>query len=282
MRTDPKPAPPDVPPFGVIRAIGFARQSGRKPPATMRVFGRYALVFVIEGRARYQDANGLDQIVGAGDVILVFPDLLHGYQPLPGESWTQFWLTFEGPVFDQWQACGFISPSTPLHHARPVDYWLRRLQAIAGAGPQPPRPGTPDQLVEVCRLQLALAEIVGESGRPPPQQPEADRAWVARAEALLEADPERRLDFRQIAGAMGMSYDRFRRRFTQLAGVPPARYRNDRQIARACELMQQGTLTDRAIAERLGFCDEFYFSRRFKQVTGSSPREYRRNIPTLT
>jgi len=43
--------------------------------------------------------------------------------------------------------------------------------------------------------------------------------------------------------------------------------------------MQGGNLTDRQIAERLGFCDEFYFSRRFKQLTGRSPRQFREELP---
>jgi AraC-like DNA-binding protein len=244
----------------------------------MRVFGRYALVYIVEGRVRYEDANQVNRMVGRGDVILVFPHLEHTYQPAPDELLTEFWITFEGPVFDRWQASGLIDSTRPVHHAAPVDYWLRRLQAIAGRGPQP---GGATPLVQVCRLQLALAEIVSGSTRPTPGRSDEDREWAARAEALLETDLERALNLRDVAGAMGMSYDRFRRRFTALAGVAPARYRSARLIAHACELMQQGSLTDRAIAERLGFSDEFYFSRRFKQITGWSPREYRRNVPTL-
>lgn len=57
------------------------------------------------------------------------------------------------------------------------------------------------------------------------------------------------------------------------------KYRLIRRIDRACELMQQGRLTDRQIAECLGFCDEFYFSRRFKQNTGKSPRPASRPCP---
>ena len=45
---------------------------------------------------------------------------------------------------------------------------------------------------------------------------------------------------------------------------------------RACELMQNRTLKDRQIAGVTGRCDEFYFSRRFKSVTGQSPRQPRR------
>jgi len=43
--------------------------------------------------------------------------------------------------------------------------------------------------------------------------------------------------------------------------------------------MQNRSLKDRQIAESLGFCDEFYFSRRFKAVTGQSPRQFRLNSP---
>jgi AraC-like DNA-binding protein len=49
-------------------------------------------------------------------------------------------------------------------------------------------------------------------------------------------------------------------------------------VDRACELMQERRLTDKQIAESLGFCDEYYFSRRFKQMTGRSPRAFRRQM----
>jgi AraC-like DNA-binding protein len=35
----------------------------------------------------------------------------------------------------------------------------------------------------------------------------------------------------------------------------------------------------RVIAEELGFCDEFHFSRRFKQIAGVSPAVYRKRLP---
>lgn len=43
--------------------------------------------------------------------------------------------------------------------------------------------------------------------------------------------------------------------------------------------MQQTDLSDKQIAAELGFCDEFHFSRRFKQITGRSPRAFRSGLP---
>ena len=46
-------------------------------------------------------------------------------------------------------------------------------------------------------------------------------------------------------------------------------------------LMTERNLNNKEIAETLGFYDEFHFSRRFHQITGQSPRQFRRamNLP---
>ena len=44
--------------------------------------------------------------------------------------------------------------------------------------------------------------------------------------------------------------------------------------------MQEQNLTNKEIAYRLGFCDEFHFSHRFKQIMGKSPQRFRRSIPS--
>lgn len=38
-------------------------------------------------------------------------------------------------------------------------------------------------------------------------------------------------------------------------------------------------MPDRKIAHVLGFIDQYYFSRRFKQITGSSPRAFEQDCP---
>ncbi len=238
--------------------------------APFRKFDQYALVYLLDGSGRYEDTNGRAQPVRPGDIILVFPELPHAYGPGPGEHWTEFYLCFDGPVFELWQSRGLLDPRQPLYHLEPVHFWMQRFESILGV---PRQPGSAPPLFEVCRLQQLLAEVLlGGNSSPAHQQ---DVQWTSRACALLESDLESAFDLAVLARRFGMSYQTFRKRFTRILGQSPTRYRAARLIDRACELMQQGQLSDKEIARGLGFCDEFYFSRRFKQITGQTPRQFR-------
>jgi AraC-like protein len=46
--------------------------------------------------------NGNAQAVAAGDLIWVYPDLGHEYGPWKGERWDEFFVVFDGPIFDLW------------------------------------------------------------------------------------------------------------------------------------------------------------------------------------
>lgn len=101
---------------------------------------------------------------------------------------------------------------------------------------------------------------------------------VAEARLALDANLDQEVDLRELCRRHGIGFSTFRMRFTQIVGVPPSRYRAERAIERACELMREGKLSDKQIAYQVGFADELYFSRRFKALRGMSPTEYRESV----
>lgn len=81
---------------------------------------------------------------------------------------------------------------------------------------------------------------------------------------------------RAVCAALDLSYETARRTFRRDNGITFNQYIKGRLIQ---EASMQLLLTDRTIqqiAAGLGFGDEFYFSRLFKQKMEYSPREYRR------
>ncbi len=238
-----------------------------------RRFGRFALVYLLGGHGRFQDDPGIDQAVSAGDVITIFPDVGHRYGPRPDQTWREMFIVFDGPVFDQWYAAGLIDPARPIHNARPVDVWRRRFEHVTESRGS----DQADALLEVCRVQHLLADLLG--GPSGVSHDDHESAWARDAAELIDQSIPGRIDWSRLARQLHVSSATLRRRFGHHFGASPARYRNRRIIEAACRMMQQTDLTDQQIANRLGFCDPYYFSRCFKQYIGQSPRQYRRSLP---
>jgi AraC-like DNA-binding protein len=263
---------PGVPAHAAPGSSAYSRKGS--PAHPMRVLGSYVVVYLLEGSGFYRDANWYFQPVRAGDLILVFPELAHRYGPGPGEQWGEFYLEFDGPVFDLWHEVGLLDVTRPVHHLEPIDYWLGRFKAIAEA----PRPvNLAGRIGEVYRFLGILTEFLASDSVEAVEMP--DMWWLSRARSLLETHLNRDVDLAQIARQVGLSYASFRKRFQQHTGVSPARYRATRRIDAACELLQHTRMTSKEVAKSLGFSDEFYFSKRFKQITGMTPRAFRQRLP---
>ena len=86
-----------------------------------------------------------------------------------------------------------------------------------------------------------------------------------------------RLD--ELAGVACRSRDRLSREFSRDFGVPLKEFIG-RELGRRAEFeLLSGCRSIKEIADRLGFANEFYFSRFFRRRTGYSPREFRRLRP---
>ena len=64
----------------------------------------------------------------------------------------------------------------------------------------------------------------------------------------------------------------------RLTGQTPKRFIHIRQMQKATRLLVETNLSNEAIAEQLGFCDQFHFSKRFKQHHGINPSACRKRI----
>ena len=264
--------------LGSITATDTIRMVEPQPLKPFRRFGSFALVYLLAGGGHYEDASGVECDLSAGDLIIVKPELGHRYGPGSCTEWVERFVVFEGPVFDLWEASGLFDVQPPVIRLQPVHIWNAAFDHVLG---ETGKLGAVPVLEQVCRLQELLSRILDNRTSIRPLTTE-DREWLSTAYSLLDAgDPAigSTLDLPAVAASLSLSYDGFRKRFRRLSGMSPARYRTVQRIDRARRLVQQGTMTNREIAEALGFCDEHHFSRRFSEVTGKSPREFRRNLP---
>ena len=251
--------------MGRVTVGGTLRDSTGVHASPMRVLGSYAWVYLTSGSGWFQEAGRPRRRVRAGDLLLLFPEIPHAYGPDAGGRWDEIHAVFDGPVFDLWRARGLLVPEQPVRSLRPIRRWFLRFASVLAPALSP--------LERVVRLQEVLAQALASADRS--RGPSRDTAWAARARALLEENPGSELYLSEVARALGMSEETFRKRFVRATGVSPWRYRLTRRTEIACRWLHEGGLSNKEIAARLGFSDEFHFSRCFKRITGRSPTQFR-------
>jgi len=84
------------------------------------------------------------------------------------------------------------------------------------------------------------------------------------------------LDIPQIAKAVGFAKSTLTRRFRLETGMSVNEYIDKMIMFKAERALLSSDASILEISESFGFCDQFYFSRRFKEKYGTSPREYRK------
>ncbi len=91
---------------------------------------------------------------------------------------------------------------------------------------------------------------------------------------LIAAHPAERIPLSRLARKVNLSPSRFLALFHQIVGCSPGKFRENERFRQACALLQKGELKLSETAEKLGYCDEFHFSRKFKQSSGMNPKNY--------
>lgn len=86
------------------------------------------------------------------------------------------------------------------------------------------------------------------------------------------------LTVKELATRAGMVVNSYIAMIKQLTGVSPLTYLNQVRIKHAKTLLLTTKKPLRDIAQGVGFTDEYYFNRRFRQLSGMTPRQYAKQL----
>lgn len=121
---------------------------------------------------------------------------------------------------------------------------------------------------------LRMTEKYGFKGVPIKQYSDG----VKKAMEYIHHHTRIDLNTELVSEKVFISKSKLRKDFKQETGVPIGKYIDDMVFFKAKRLLNKGYLSINEISQKLGFCDQFYFSRRFKERYGEPPSEYRRKI----
>ena len=258
--------------------VGAGEIRNQRHGCQRRTLDDFALVYLVAGSGRFATATHSSQVI-AGDVLLLFPGIEHSYAPeIPG-MWDEYWLMCRGEVFTGLQRIGLLDPQRSLWHPGVISHLIDEFAALVTerlasmARPRNQTVALAGEAALAAQAHLLVARLAQADAAAAPAVPN----WMIVACAALDGALERPLDLQRVAANCKMSYDAFRKSFSLATGLPPARYRLERRIARAKALLTAGG-TPTAVAEELGFCDVYFFTRQFRLVTGTTPGRFRGSL----
>lgn len=234
-----------------------------------RKFAICSFSLILRGRGEFLRAGKTWQ-VEAPCVITQWPGEYVEYGPtLPDQTWDELYIDYDADLLPKFRQCQFVDferPVRPIEDFKALSAPIAELTLLA----QSPAPEfLADRLDRVCERILL-------------------ETWYTDPDCMANSDPvihnlmvEMQKNFSKLvdceaeARRHGMSLASFRRRWAATCKIPPSRYLQQLRIREACRLLVETHQTISEIGSAVGFLDQFYFSRRFRNETNLSPSEYR-------
>jgi AraC-like DNA-binding protein/mannose-6-phosphate isomerase-like protein (cupin superfamily) len=221
----------------------------------------FELIFFLEGKANI-DA-GAESVDVLGFDVVVYPPGLEHAEHLD--------LRHRQEIICLWADTG---PTPTFEHAiKLMDErgTLRSLFEMVYAEFTANRPWSAELIS--CYLKTIFLQVRQSFS----ELPRETTSLVERTLGYIHEHYARDFDIDELAGQVAVSPSYLFRLFKKKMQVTPMHYRNMVRIDKAKLLLADQQLTVDDVAERVGFDDPKYFTRVFRDLTGTTPSAYRRS-----
>jgi AraC-like DNA-binding protein len=262
----------EVPPYTEYPPNKKAHPVVFRNVAEGRILPEFQMVYISNGEGIFS-AEDKTYTVKSGSMLLLLPDMKHFYKPLYETGWHEYWVGFTGSFFTGLVEKGFLSKEHIFFNMGLHDYVLSIFTRIFDEV----RAQYPLYQIKTCSLVFMLLTelLINERRR---EYPSYAQQIVEQAKYLMEENINKEIDLKIIAELIGISTSRLNDIFKTHTSMTPYQYYIQIKIHRACHLLEQPGMTIKEAAFKLGFYDQYYFSRLFKQKTGIPPSRWKQVV----
>jgi len=252
--------PPNVHPSGYF----FTWEKGR-------VLQEYQINYITEGSGIFETSTDQFQVV-PGSMLILRPGMWHRYKPDSNTGWNEHYIGFNGDFCSHLFNEGFFQLGKPVLYVGFQESLLKLFLEIIQLVKDEK---TGHQQVAAGNTILILSKILSVVRNQEFAGKSIERT-IRKACLYFRENLNTNVNIEELANELNVGYSYFRQMFRKYTGISPTQYHLSLRIQKAKDLLVSTDQSFKEIAIDLGFESYFYFSRIFKDKTGKSPMEFRK------
>ena len=245
-----------------VASIGFLPA---KRERIRQTFDSCNFSFIMQGRGDYV-LRGKRWSVEAPCLLIQWPGEPMDYGP--EEEWREVYFIYPPETFGILTASGLLPPENPVRSMRNLGTIMEKITSLLHE--------LESESINADRIDLLCYELLLETWITYGEN-QLNHSRIPEIRSRLERNLGEEMDCAALAAEFGMSLSTLRRYWSRYHGQESfSAYRNACFLRKSCSLLVETDLQVKEIAAALEFSDPFYFSRKFRNLSGVSPQEYRK------
>lgn len=228
----------------------------------------YLIHHVVKGKG-FLSINSTIYSLKEGDCFIIYPFQEFSYWADNNDPWDYYWVGFNG------SDAPILLDKTDFSQNSPIIYSNFRgelknaiLNIYNSRGDNPF-----NRINMTGYLYIMLALIAYKSS--PATSTSSHHKFAQKSISFISQNYKSQITINDISKFAGISRSQLYRIFMEIYHVPPVKFLSNYRVNMACELIKNTNMPINTIATSVGFSDGMYFSKTFKKLKGTTPKEYR-------
>lgn len=236
----------------------------------------YLIHYIHSGKGIFQIGDKIWNLK-AGNGFLICPDIVTYYQADKDDPWHYSWVGFHGLKAEAYLLEAGLTQKHPIFEYTEDDFIGNCFFEMAEAY-YLKRGG---DIKRLAYLYLFLYKLTQVNAKDLYYDSRGDRHELYISEALkfMEMNYSGKLTVDMIANFVGLNRSYLNSIFKENLGKTLQQYLMELRILKACELLENENLSIGDVSRSVGYPDQLLFSKVFKRLQGTTPSEYKKNIP---
>lgn len=226
--------------------------------------GQFEVHYFVSGSGTFSNAQNR-YTIRAGTLFVTSGEIVHSIEANKEDSLTYYATLIRCP--EEHHLIERLEQKNPIHLG---PNWRFFFEEIRDKGLS----SKPELRISACHQVLGLLYNLAAGTNM--EESKGENIRLEKAIHYMQRHVFDNLSLSMIANCVQLDPSYFVRLFKKRMNITPMRYYSNLQLEAARALLTSTNLSVKEIADKLQFCSEFHFSKRFKQSTGTSPSVYRK------